>query len=351
MKKNSLILGLLVCSSFLFGNEFDGYEEHHNFLEPVDMVQTIIDARDDFGALIDYSSNEKLARLNFKALKNVHKVDAHLADNRNMVCTYMSRSKNIISAFFQKHKESWVLKKLTNSKHQQLNKKLKNSYVLDESENCFYSFMDSFEQAYPNSELRLVGRETKVEGIMLKKNNKVFNARFNFSYLSFNQYAKSGWYLSKVELFPSKTKKILNKKVASNKRGFFLKKVVPYLPNARLIPTKDRRGVLLETKPLTNLKELVCSNHEKKRFVRMVFTLDKALHIRKTLWKDTPDHKLIRFNVNAKKMNFNQGNCHFLQVDSELKLGLDLRDFQKKIINVKYGTLKNRKKSYLDLSY
>jgi hypothetical protein len=351
MKKSSLILGLMVCGTFLFGNEFDGYEENHSFLEPVDMVQNIIDVRDDFSAVASFSSNLKSAKKNFSVLKNMTLIDAHRADDRRRVCTYESSSKNIIHAFFEKHKNRWILKNIRNSKRQKLDRKVKNSYELHESENCFYSFMDSFEEAYPNAGLRLIGRETKVDGIVLKKQGKVLEAHFSLSYLSLNQYHKSGWYLSKIELNKSSKKVVKNRKVALSKQGFLFKKVVPPLPNARLIPREDRRGMMLETKPMPKLKKMVCSDHQDKRYIRMVFTLDREKHIRKTFDRERFNNKLIRFHVDSKKAKIEQGNCHFLRVDSQYKLGLDLKMFQNEILNVKYGNLKNRKKSYMDLRY
>jgi len=351
MKKNSLILGLMVCSTFLFGNEFDGYEENHSFLEPVDMVQNIIDVRDDFSAVSSFSSNLEVAKKNFSILKNTTLVDAHRADDRVRVCSYESRSKNIIHAFFKKHKNRWILQNIRNSKHQKLDRKLKNSYELYESENCFISFVDSFEEAYPNAELRLMGRETTVDGIVLKKQGKVFDARFNLSYLPLNKHTKSGWYLSKIELNKSSKKGVKNRKVVLSKQGFLLKKVVPALPNARLIPREDRRGVMLETKPMPKLKTLVCYEHKDKGYIRIVFTLNKKKNIKKTFEGDRLSNKLIRFHVNSKKAKIKQGNCHFLQIDTTYKLSLDLRRFQDEIIKVKYGNTKNPKKSYMDLHY
>jgi len=351
MKKNGLILGLMVCSAFLFGNEFDGYEENYSFLEPVDMVQNIIDVRNDFSAVSSFSSNSEVAKKNFNILKNITFVDAHRADDRIRVCSYKSSSKNIINALFEKHKNRWILKNINNSKHQKLDKKVKNSYELYESENCFNSFIDSFENAYPNANLSLIGRETKVDGIMLKKQGKVLDARFNLSYLSLNKYKKSGWYLSKIELKKNSKKEVKNRKVALSKQGFLLKKVVPALPNARLIPSKDRKGMILDTKAMPKLKTLVCSEHQNKGYIRIVFTLDQEKNIRKTFERERLSNKLIRFQVNSKKAKINQGNCYFLQIDTKYKLGLDLRMFKNEIVDIKYGSTKNPKKSYLDLLY
>ena len=351
MKKSSLVLGLMVSTVFLFGNEFNGYEENHSFLEPVDMVQSMIDVRDSFSDVLYFSTNKKLAQQNFNILKNSRVVDAHRADNRKMMCAYQSRSNNVIKAFFSKYKNGWKLNNIINSKKQKLNRKLQGNYKAYESEGCFNSFINSFEANYPNAQLRLIGRESQVDGISLKKHDKVFDARFSLNYLSLNKNRKSGWFVSKIELKPSKKKGIKNQKVASNKRGFLLRDVVPALPNARLVASKNGKGVVLDTSPLPNLREIVCSNHQQERFIRFSFTLDRDKHIRKTFGNDTSNHKLIRFNVDSKKAKIIRNNCHFLQVDRNYRLGLNLKNFKEHIVDVKYGNLKNHKKSYMDLLY
>lgn len=351
MKKN-LVLGLVVSSVFLFGNDINGYEENYSFLEPVDMVQNMIDNRKNFAEVSKLSANDKTAKHNFSILKNVQMVDAHRADKKRMTCIYRSQKNNFINALFVKEKAQWRLTRLTNSKHQKLNKKVKTVYKDYESENCFNGFANSFEVVYPNTMLELVGRETQVEGVVIKKQNRLFDAHFNLSYLPLNQYKKSGWYVSNITLSPSTQKTIENnRKVATQKQGFFLREVTPYLPDARLVRTENRNGVILETKPMANLTKLVCSNHTDKGFIRLVFNLDRKENIRTTFGQDRFNHKLIRFNVNSKKAKIVQNSCPFLKVDRSYRLGLDLRDFKNRIVDVKYGTTKDNKKSYLDLHY
>ena len=352
MKKSSLILGLVVSNIFLFGNYMSGYEKNYSFLEPVDMVQSVIDNRNNFAEVSKFSANKKTAQHNFSVLKNTQMVDAHKADDKRMTCTYKSQTNNVIDAYFVKNKANWKLINFTNSKHQKLNRKVKQVYELYESENCFNRFADSFEAVYPNTALELVGREAQVEDIVVKKKNRLFDAHFNLSYLPLNQYKKSGWYVSNITLSPSAKKAInKNRKVATKKQGFFLREVTPALPNARLVHTSDRKGVLLDTKPMANLTKMVCSNHTDQGFIRLVFNLDRKQHIRKTFAQDRFNHKLIRFNVNSKKAQIEQKSCPFLRVDSSYRLGLDLRAFKERIVDVKYGTLKDKKKSYLDLYY
>ena len=350
--RKSLILGLVVSSGFLFGNDMSGYEENYSFLEPVDMVQSVIDNRNNFAEVSKFSANEKTAKHNFSMLKNTQMIDAHRADKTRMTCTYKSQTNNFINAVFVKNKTHWKLTKLTNSKHQKLNRKVKIFYEDYESENCFNGFADSFEAVYPNTALELAGREAQVEGIVVKKKNQLFDAHFNLSYLSLNPYRKSGWYVSNITLSPS-TKKVIdkNRKVATQKQGFFLREVTPALPNARLVHTANRNGVILETTPMANLTKLSCANHTKKRFIRLVFNLDREENIRKTFAQDRFNHKLIRFNVNSKKAKIAQKSCPFLRVDSSYRLGLDLKDFKKRIVKVQYGATKDKKKTYLDLYY
>lgn len=351
MKKSSFVLGLMVSTVFLFGNEFNGYEKNHSFLEPVDTVQSMIDARNSFPDIVYFSTNKKLAKQNFNILKSTTAINAHRADDRTMMCAYKSRSNNVIKAFFRKYKNGWKLKNVSNSKHQRLDRKLQSNYKPYESESCFNGFIDSFEYSYPNTQLRLISRETQVEGITLKKQGKIVDARFTLNYLPLHKHKKSGWFVSKIELKKSHKKAVKNKKVASNKRGFLLRDVVPALPNARLVASKNGKGVVLDTSPLPNLREMVCSNHQQERFIRFSFTLDRDKHIRKTFGNDTSNHKLIRFNVDSKKAKIIRNNCHFLQVDRNYRLGLNLKNFKEHIVDVKYGNLKNHKKSYMDLLY
>jgi len=342
----------MVSTVSLFGvDEFNGYEKNYSFLEPIDMVQNIIDVRDNFSAVESYSANKKVAKRNFNTLKKITDIDASRANQRSMVCYYQSKNKNIISAFFEKKKHQWFLKEIKNSKHQKLSAPLKKVYALEESENCFYRFMDSFEKNYPKTELKLIGRETKVTGITLKKRDKIFNAIFNLSYLPLNSESKSGWYVSNINLKSTAKKRIKNAKVPLNKQGFMLKEVVPYLPNARLVSAKNGRGVVLEIKKMPKLQNFECSDHADKRFIRMVFTLDKNLNIKKTFAKAREKNKLIQFNVISKNAKIKKGNCDFLRVGIKHKLSLDLRGFPNEILKVKYRSFKNRKKSYLDLFY
>ena len=353
MKKVSLLVGILASSMFLFGNENLAYEDTHLFGEPLDMVQNIVDFKDDFEMVKKYSSRTNhIAEKNYQVLQNITNIDLSKAVSTTLYCNYESKpSGNVISPIFVKKNNLWHLKKIPNTHKQRLNKVKQKDYPLYSSQNCIDDFRVNFENVYRRSKLRLIGREALVKGIVLTKNNKTYRAVFNLSYYSLNKYTQSGWHVSKIDLKPIKQKVVVSKKVPSKDRGFQMKEITPYMPEAHLVRVPNEKGLKLVTQKnrVTKLTQLVCD--QKENYIRMVFTLDKNEQIASKFREDLNEHKYMKFELDGKKAKVKRNNCGFLLVDASQGYVVNLENLPAKITAVKYGNSKNPKQSYIDFYY
>ena len=355
MKKNSLLISMLLSSTFLFGNEYLAYEESHFSSEPIDTVQNIIDVRTDFNSVKGLSARVKnIANENYKALKNITHYDASKVKQISLQCTYKNESTgNIITSVFQNKNNMWHLKKIKNKQNKVLNRVKQKDYDLYRSQYCVDDFRANFELAYPNTTLTLIGRETLVNGIVVTKKNKTYSSTFNLSYYSLNQHTQSGWYVSKISLKPMKNRVVTNKKVPSKHRGFHLKATIPYMPNVELVSVPYEKGLKLveKQKPIipkvkkgrTKLTRLVCD--QKDKYIRIVFTLDKNEQIR--ILEDKNNHKHMKFNFDGENV-IAKGNCSFLFIKKNI---INLEKFKHDIKSFKYGKTNDPKSSYIDFYY
>ena len=360
MKKSSLAVGMVLSSMFLFGNENLAYEESHFSSEPIDTVQNIIDVRDDFNGIKRLSARtQNIANKNYSALKNVTSFDASKVRYTSLRCTYRNESTgNIITSVFKNKNNMWHLQKIQNKRRQVLNKVRQKDYDLYASQYCVDDFRLNFESAYPNSILTLIGREALVNGIVLNKKDKTYFATFNLSYYSLSQYSQSGWHISKINLKPIKNRVVVNKKVPSKHRGFYLKETVPYMPNVQLVSVPNEKGLKLVTKPkinvimpkvtnrTTKLTKLVCD--QKEKFIRLVFTFDKNEQIKTKFLENGNNYKYMKFDFNGKGIKAQKGNCDFFSINNNI---INLKNFPHEIKNIKYGNVANPKTSYIDFYY
>jgi hypothetical protein len=360
MKKNSLVIGMVLSSMFLFGNEYAGYEESHFSSEPIDTVQNIIDVRGDFNAIKSLSTrSQNIASNNHRVLKNVTSFDASKVRYTSLRCTYRNESTgNIITSVFKNKNNRWHLQKIQNTKKQVLNKVRQKDYDLYASQNCVDDFRLNFESAYPNSILTLIGRKALVNGVLLTKKDKTYLSTFNLSYSPLSQYAQSGWHVFKIDLKAIKKRIVINKKVPSTHRGFHLKEIVPYMPNVQLVSVPNEKGLKLVTKPkikvitpklanqTTKLRKLVCD--QKEKFIRLSFTFDTNEQIKSKFLENGNNYKYMKFDFNGKGVNPQKGNCDFLSVNNNI---INLENFPHDIKSLKYGNTTDSNVSYIDFYY
>jgi hypothetical protein len=360
MKKSSLVVGMVLSSMFLCGNEYLGYEESHFSSEPIDTVQNIIDVRDDFNSVKRLSARtQNIANKNYSALKNVTSFDADKVRHTSLRCTYKNESTgNIITSIFKNKNNMWHLQKIQNTKKQLLNKVRQKVYDLYASQSCVDDFRLNFESTYPNSRLTLIGREAIVNDIVLNKKDKTYFGTFNLSYYSLSQYSQSGWHVSKINLKPIKKRVVVNKKVPSKYRGFYLKETIPYMPNIQLVSVPNEKGLKLVTKPkvkvitpkftnqTTKLTKLVCNQEDK--YIRMVFTFNTNEPIKSKIRENGNNYKYIKFDFNGKGVKPQKGNCDFLSVNNNI---INLENFPHDIKSLKYGNTRDPKTSYIDFFY
>lgn len=361
MKKNILVIGLIVSSIFVFGNEYRAYEESQFSAQPMDAVQNIIDVRTNFNSVKALSARgQNIANINYQILKNIDTYDANQVRHTSIRCSYKNESTgNIITSVFKNKNNIWHLQKIENSKNQRLDKIQRKDYNLYDSQNCVDDFRVNFEALYPNSKLTLFGREAVVNGIIINKKNKTYSSTFNLSYYSINQHTQSGWVISKIDLKPIKKRVVVNRKVPSKHRGFYLKETVPYMSNVRLVSVPNEKGLKLITEPkvkktkkeiknkTTKLTKLVCD--QKEKFIRVVFTLNKNAKIGSTLIENIKN-KYIRFKLDGKQAQIQKGNCSLLSVYDENGFVLNLENLDENIKSLKYGIV-NPKVSYIDFWY
>jgi len=361
MKKSSLLVSMVLSSIFLCGNEYSGYEENHLFAEPIDTVQNIIDVRYDFESVKQLSSRSpNIANKNYNALKNVTSVDPSKVRFTSLRCTYKNElTGNTITSIFKNKNNMWHLQKIRNKRKQTLNRVKQKTYDWYASQSCVDDFRLNFESAYPNSRLTLMGREAIVDNIVLTKNSKTYLGTFNLSHYPLSKYAQSGWHVSKIDLKPIKKRVVVNKKVPSKHRGFYLKETVSYMPNVQLVSVPNEKGLKLVTRPKANvitqkstnqttkLIKLVCDQKEKEKFIRIAFTLNKDEQL--VPLEDRDNHKFMRFNFDARDVKLQKGNCSFLSIDN--KNIINLKKFKHNIKSLKYFNTQNPKKSYIEFYY
>lgn len=357
MKKYYGAVFMLISSIPVFGNDLLGQiESNGNPHMPVKTVESVFKSRGDIQQLAKFVVQDtKVIDGVYKRIQNLSRIDFS-NPKQVKVCKYIDQSNKLIKASFFKKKTHWIGSKILSSDNKVLKTQegiFNKKYDFFDEDNCFISFVDTWNKVYPNAFLEYSNEEFIVSNVLVEKGGQVLNAVFTLKYIQPTQESfRSGWLVSALKLKSTKSKIIQARPIPSREDGFFIKESIPYNPHLRLEATNGRRGLLIKDKnEKVKVLGLTCNQYPNK--VRVAFSLDRNIPISSLLREESGKNFFGFDMVTTKKTIQKLGNCSYLKiekVENDL-LYLNLGKFKKNINLIKYGLGSKANKSFMDLYF